>query len=106
MGSDARRPQAPGTVVIDTHSQILSLAEDPEFTLEYGREGSLRGVEAAVDELERAVTELGLSRLKLYPMYQHWAANDSPPDLRESPRAGHPGDDSHGVRDALGQVPT
>lgn len=38
-----------------------------------------RGVEAAVDELERAVTELGLAGLKLYPMYQHWAVND--PDL-------------------------
>jgi len=171
-------------VIIDAHSHILSLAEDPEFTLEYGREGSLciyrsmgllpshrmpteeeweasgytragwpvigpdesardhpgfdrivvlaispqvlegrligtvdatdllglegpkhpdrcndtiagvvrsdpdrfigfasvnpayRGVDAAVDELERAVTELGLSGLKLYPMYQHWAAND------------------------------
>jgi predicted TIM-barrel fold metal-dependent hydrolase len=35
-----------------------------------------RGVGAAVDELERAVTELGLTGLKLYPMYQHWAAND------------------------------
>ena len=34
------------------------------------------GVEAAVDELERAITQLGLSGLKLYPMYQHWAAND------------------------------
>ena len=38
-----------------------------------------RGVEAAVEELDRAVTELGLAGLKLYPMYQHWAAND--PDL-------------------------
>jgi predicted TIM-barrel fold metal-dependent hydrolase len=171
-------------VIIDAHSHILSLAEDPEFTLEYGREGSLciyrsmgllpshrmptdeewersgytrkgwpvigpeeslrdhpgfdrvvvlaispqyleghligtvdphdalglgeprhpdrcneyiaavvrsdpdrfigfasvnpayRGVEAAVQELERAVNELGLTGLKLYPMYQHWAAND------------------------------
>jgi predicted TIM-barrel fold metal-dependent hydrolase len=171
-------------VIIDAHSHILSLAEDPEFTLEYGREGSLciyrsmgllpshrmptdeewersgytrkgwpvigpeeslrdhpgfdrvvvlaispqmlegrligtvdphdvlglgeprhpdrcneyiaavvrsdpgrfigfasvnpayRGVRAAVEELERAVTELGLTGLKLYPMYQHWAAND------------------------------
>jgi predicted TIM-barrel fold metal-dependent hydrolase len=171
-------------VIIDAHSHILSLAEDPEFTLEYGREGSLciyrsmgllpshrmptdeewersgytrkgwpvigpeeslrdhpgfdkivvlaispqylegrligtvdphdvlalgeprhpdrcneyiaavvrsdperfigfasvnpayRGVDAAVEELERAVTELGLIGLKLYPMYQHWAAND------------------------------
>ena len=38
-----------------------------------------RGPAAAVTELERAVTRLGLSGVKLYPMYQHWAAND--PDL-------------------------
>ncbi len=171
-------------MIIDAHSHILSLAEDPEFTLEYGREGSLciyrsmgalpshgpptedewdasgytregwpvigpadstsdhpgfdkivvlaispqyldgrligtvdphdvlglgapmhpercneyiagvvrsdperfigfasvnpayQGVRAAVEELERSVVELGLSGLKLYPMYQHWAAND------------------------------
>jgi hypothetical protein len=35
-----------------------------------------QGVEAAVEELERSVTELGLVGLKLYPMYQHWAVND------------------------------
>jgi predicted TIM-barrel fold metal-dependent hydrolase len=35
-----------------------------------------RGVEAAQAELERAVTTLGLSGLKLYPMYDHWAIND------------------------------
>ena len=35
-----------------------------------------RGPQAAVEELERAVVELGLSGLKLYPMYQHWSAND------------------------------
>jgi predicted TIM-barrel fold metal-dependent hydrolase len=35
-----------------------------------------RGVEYAVDELERAVTELGLSGVKLYPMYQHWSPMD------------------------------
>jgi predicted TIM-barrel fold metal-dependent hydrolase len=171
-------------VIIDAHSHILSLAEDPEFTIEYGREGSLciyrsmgllpshrmpteqeweasgftrkgwpvigpeeslrdhpgfdkvvvlgvspqwldgrligtvdttgalgvdgpmhpdrcndyiaavvradadrfigfasvnplyKGPEIAVAELERAVVELGLSGVKLYPMYQHWAAND------------------------------
>jgi predicted TIM-barrel fold metal-dependent hydrolase len=171
-------------MIIDAHSHILSLAEDPEYTLEYGREGSLcifrsmgalpshrmptedeweasgytrkgwpvigpaessrdhagfdrivvlaispqdlegrligtvdpgdalglggpthpdrcneyvaavvrsdpdrfigfasvnpayRGVRAAVDELERSVLELGLSGVKLYPMYQHWRAND------------------------------
>jgi predicted TIM-barrel fold metal-dependent hydrolase len=171
-------------VIIDSHSHILSLAEDPEFTIEYGREGSLciyrsmgllpshrmpteeeweasgftrkgwpvigpeeslrdhpgfdkvvvlgispqwlegrligtvdttgilgvvgpmhpdlcndyiaavvraepdrfigfasvnplyQGPEAAVAELARAVVELKLSGVKLYPMYQHWAAND------------------------------
>jgi predicted TIM-barrel fold metal-dependent hydrolase len=171
-------------VIIDAHSHILSLADDPEFTLEYGREGSLcifrsmgavpvhrmpteaewaasgmsgsgwpligpdeslrdhpgfdkvvvlavspqvlegrligtvdtsgalgvpgephpdkcndyiaavvrhaperfigfasvnptyKGTDAAVEELARAVTELGLTGVKLYPMYQHWAAND------------------------------
>lgn len=35
-----------------------------------------RGVQAAVDELERAITTLGLDGLKLYPMYDHWAVND------------------------------
>ena len=38
-----------------------------------------QGVDAAVEELERAVTELGLAGVKLYPMYQHWAVND--PDV-------------------------
>jgi predicted TIM-barrel fold metal-dependent hydrolase len=35
-----------------------------------------RGVPAAVTELERAVNDLGLDGLKLYPMYDHWAVND------------------------------
>jgi len=35
-----------------------------------------RGVGYAVEELERAVTELGLSGVKLYPMYQHWSPMD------------------------------
>jgi predicted TIM-barrel fold metal-dependent hydrolase len=35
-----------------------------------------RGVPAALEELERSVRDLGLSGVKLYPMYQHWAAND------------------------------
>lgn len=35
-----------------------------------------RGPAAAVAELERAVTQLRLTGVKLYPMYQHWAAND------------------------------
>jgi predicted TIM-barrel fold metal-dependent hydrolase len=171
-------------VIIDSHSHILSMAEDPEFTADYGREGSLciyrsmgllpshrlpteqewqdsgfsgkgmpiigpaesmrdhpgfdkvvvlaispqyldgrligtvdtggslgvagpphpdkcndyiaavvqsdpghfigfasvnpayQGPERAVAELERAVRQLGLTGLKLYPMYQHWRAND------------------------------
>jgi predicted TIM-barrel fold metal-dependent hydrolase len=35
-----------------------------------------RGPKAAVRELERAVGELGLSGLKLYPMYQDWSPAD------------------------------
>ena len=35
-----------------------------------------RGVAKAVEELGRAVTEDGLSGLKLYPMYQHWSPDD------------------------------
>jgi predicted TIM-barrel fold metal-dependent hydrolase len=37
---------------------------------------ALRGPRAAVAELRRAVTELGLTGLKLYPMYQHWSPAD------------------------------
>jgi predicted TIM-barrel fold metal-dependent hydrolase len=37
---------------------------------------AFKGPAAAVAELERAVTGLGLAGVKLYPMYQHWAAND------------------------------
>ena len=37
-----------------------------------------RGVDAAVEELRRAVTELGLAGVKLYPIYPHWAANSRP----------------------------
>lgn len=35
-----------------------------------------RGVKAAVRELERAIRELKLTGLKLYPMYQHWSPAD------------------------------
>jgi predicted TIM-barrel fold metal-dependent hydrolase len=35
-----------------------------------------RGVRYALEELERAIVELGLTGIKLYPMYQHWAPND------------------------------
>jgi predicted TIM-barrel fold metal-dependent hydrolase len=37
---------------------------------------AFRGPDAAVAELDRAITGLGLAGVKLYPMYQHWAAND------------------------------
>ncbi|HLQ57604.1 MAG TPA: amidohydrolase family protein [Streptosporangiaceae bacterium] len=37
---------------------------------------AFKGPAAAVAELQRAVSQLGLAGLKLYPMYQHWAAND------------------------------
>jgi len=35
-----------------------------------------RGVRAAVAELGRAINDLGMDGLKLYPMYDHWAVND------------------------------
>jgi len=35
-----------------------------------------RGPQAAVEELIRAVKDLGLSGVKLYPMYQHWSPDD------------------------------
>lgn len=50
---------------------------DPEHLIGYASVNpTFRGPQAAVEELERAVVELGLSGVKLYPMYQHWAAND------------------------------
>ena len=41
------------------------------------RQPAYDGPEEAVDELERAITELGLSGVKLYPSYQHWSVEDS-----------------------------
>jgi predicted TIM-barrel fold metal-dependent hydrolase len=35
-----------------------------------------KGPAVAVNELQRAVQELDLTGVKLYPMYQHWAPND------------------------------
>ncbi len=35
-----------------------------------------QGPDRAVEELQRAVVDLGLSGLKLYPMYQHWSPDD------------------------------
>lgn len=50
---------------------------DPEHFIGFASVNpAYQGPERAVAELERAVLELGLTGLKLYPMYQHWAAND------------------------------
>jgi len=50
---------------------------DPDHLIGYASVNpTYRGPQAAVEELERAVIELGLSGVKLYPMYQHWRAND------------------------------
>jgi predicted TIM-barrel fold metal-dependent hydrolase len=50
---------------------------DPEHFIGFASVNpAFRGPTAAVAELGRAVTELGLAGVKLYPMYQHWAAND------------------------------
>ena len=50
---------------------------DPERLIGYASVNpTYQGTQAAVEELERAVTELNLTGVKLYPMYQHWWAND------------------------------
>jgi predicted TIM-barrel fold metal-dependent hydrolase len=50
---------------------------DPEHIIGFGSVNpAFRGPEAAASEMARAVNELGLTGVKLYPMYQHWAVND------------------------------
>jgi predicted TIM-barrel fold metal-dependent hydrolase len=50
---------------------------DPDHLIGFGSVNPKhKGPQAAVEELERSVVELGLSGVKLYPMYQHWLAND------------------------------
>jgi predicted TIM-barrel fold metal-dependent hydrolase len=50
---------------------------DPEHFIGFASVNpAFKGPAAAVAELGRGVRELGLTGLKLYPMYQHWAAND------------------------------
>ena len=52
-------------------------AAQPEVFIGYASVNpAYRGPRAAVRELERAVTELGLRGLKLYPMYQDWSPAD------------------------------
>jgi predicted TIM-barrel fold metal-dependent hydrolase len=53
------------------------VAADPEHFIGFASVNpAFRGPAAAVTELRRAVTSLGLAGVKLYPMYQHWAADD------------------------------
>jgi len=53
------------------------VASDPDTFIGYASVNpAYRGPRAAVRELERAVTELGLQGLKLYPMYQDWSPAD------------------------------
>ena len=96
-GARARRPDAPGPL------QRLRGGGRPDRPRTVRRlrvgEPGYRGVDAAVEELRRAVTELGLTGVKLYPMYQHWAANDPRarvPDLRGGAGARHPRDGPSG----------
>ncbi len=52
-------------------------AQDPDTFVGFASVNpNFRGPKAAVKELERAVTELGLKGLKLYPMYQDWSPAD------------------------------
>ena len=51
--------------------------QDPEMFIGFASVNPVyKGPDAAVAELDRAVTELGLSGVKLYPMYQHWSPAD------------------------------
>lgn len=50
---------------------------DPDVFIGFGSVNpNYRGPQAAVNELERMVNELGLTGLKLYPMYQDWSPAD------------------------------
>jgi hypothetical protein len=52
-------------------------ASDPDTFIGYvSVNPAYRGVRAPVRDLERAVNELGLRGLKLYPMYQDWSPAD------------------------------
>ena len=51
--------------------------QDPEMFIGFASVNPVyKGPDAAAAELDRAVTELGLSGVKLYPMYQHWSPAD------------------------------
>jgi predicted TIM-barrel fold metal-dependent hydrolase len=53
------------------------VAQQPETFIGYASVNpAYRGPAAAVRELERAVRDLGLTGLKLYPMYQDWSPAD------------------------------
>jgi predicted TIM-barrel fold metal-dependent hydrolase len=67
---------------------------DPEHFIGFASVNPMyQGPRRAVEELARAVTDLGLSGVKLYPMYQHWLANDREvafPIYAEAQRLGIP----------------
>lgn len=53
------------------------VSQDPAHFVGFASVNPLfAGPAAAVTELERAIVDLGLSGVKLYPMYQHWSPDD------------------------------
>jgi predicted TIM-barrel fold metal-dependent hydrolase len=51
--------------------------QDPDHFIGFASVNpTYRGPRAAVEELTRAVKDLGLAGVKLYPMYQHWSPDD------------------------------
>ena len=72
--TDVPRPPSPEKC----NDYIAALQrQDPARIVGYASVNpNYRGPKAAVRELERAVTELGLQGVKLYPMYQDWSPAD------------------------------
>ena len=69
----------PGPATIDKgNDYIAALAKKyPDYFIPMAAVNpKYRGVKWARDELERAITELGLKGVKLYPMYDHYSADD------------------------------
>ena len=53
------------------------VSQDPETLVGFASVNpAYKGPQAAVEELTRGIRELGLSGVKLYPMYQHWSPDD------------------------------
>ena len=64
-------------MIIDAHSHLLSLAADPEFTVDYGREGSLC--------IYRSMGTLPSHRM---PTEQEWTASGFAQDRMAADRPG------------------